>query len=77
MRAGGIERVDDLGVAGALDLDGGDAEPSWRVDDDQRHGFMGHLDRVRVAQLVWREAPPHAGDHGGPAQVGAGGRGGP
>jgi hypothetical protein len=30
------------------------------LDDDQRDAFAGHLDRVGVAQLMWREATPHS-----------------
>jgi hypothetical protein len=30
------------------------------LDDDQRHALAGHLDGVRVAQLVRREPPSHA-----------------
>jgi hypothetical protein len=35
--------------------------PELALDDDQRHALAGHLDGVRVAQLVGREASPHAG----------------
>jgi hypothetical protein len=31
------------------------------LDDDQRHALAGHLDGVRVAQLVRRKASPYAG----------------
>ena len=41
------------------------------LDDDQRHAFAGHLDRVRVAQLVWGEAPSHSGVGSGSPQRGA------
>jgi len=34
--------------------------PSWRWDDDQRHAFVGHLDRVSMPQLVGSEPPSHA-----------------
>src|ERR671923_1355574 len=47
------------------------------LDDDQRHALAGHLDGVRVAQLVRREASPHAGLAGDPSQLGAGGGGPP
>jgi hypothetical protein len=33
-------------------IDGGDPEvgmPELALDDDHRHAFVGHLDRVRVA----------------------------
>jgi hypothetical protein len=32
---------------------------SLALDDDQRHALAGHLDGMRVAQLVRREAPTH------------------
>src|SRR5215212_8730553 len=63
-RAAGVDGVDDLGVVDALQIDRGDAEvgvAELALDDDQRHALAGHLDGVRVAQLVRREAPPHPG----------------
>jgi hypothetical protein len=45
------------------------------VDDDQRHPFAGHLDGVRVAQLVRRKAPPYPGLAGRAAQFRADGAG--
>src|SRR5215207_1593834 len=54
----------DLGVVDALEVDRGDAEvgvTELALDDDDRHALARHLDGVRVAQLVWREASPHAG----------------
>jgi hypothetical protein len=47
------------------------------LDDDQRHALAGHLDGVRVTQLVRRKASPHAGLAGDAAQLGAGGGGRP
>jgi hypothetical protein len=35
------------------------------LDDVQRYAIPGHLDGVCVAQLVRREAPPHAGVRSG------------
>jgi hypothetical protein len=32
--------------------------PELARDDVERHAFAGELDRVRVAQLMRREAPP-------------------
>jgi hypothetical protein len=43
------------------------------LDDDQRDSFVGHLDRVRVAELVRGEAPANRGVGSGSAQRGAGG----
>src|SRR3990170_1404456 len=63
-RAAGVDGVDDLGVVDALQIDRGDAEvgvAELALDDDQRHALAGHLDGVRVAQLVRRKAPPYAG----------------
>src|SRR3954452_14535896 len=61
-RAAGMDGVDDLGVVDALQIDRGDAEVAvaeLALDDDQRHAFAGHLDGMRVPQLVRREAPTH------------------
>ena len=71
-RAAGVDGVDDLGVVDALEVDRGDAEvgvAELALDDDQRHALAGHLDGVRVAQLVRREASPHAGLAGDAAQL--------
>jgi hypothetical protein len=76
-RAAGVDGVDHFGVVDALEVDAADAEVAvtpLALDDDERHAFMSHLDRVGVAELVWREAPPHAGRGSRSAQVGAGGR---
>ena len=64
-RAAGVDGVDDLGAVDALEVDRGDAEvgvSELALDDDQRDAFAGHLDGVRVAELVRREAPADAGD---------------
>src|SRR5215216_7677046 len=79
-RAPGVDGVDDLGVVDALEVDRGDPEvgvPELALDDDQRHAFAGHFDGVRVAELVRREAPTHAGLAGDASQLGAGGGGRP
>jgi hypothetical protein len=71
-------RCRDLGVVDALEVDGCDAEVAvaeLAEDDDQRHAFARHLDRVGVAKLVRREASPHAGGGRCAAELGAGGRG--
>jgi hypothetical protein len=47
------------------------------LDDDQRHAFTGHLDRVCVPQLVGREASADAGPRGGASELGPGPTGGP
>jgi hypothetical protein len=73
--AAGVDGVDDLGVVDALEVDRGDPEvgvPELALDDDQRHALAGHLDGVRVADLVRREAAPHGGVAGDASQLGAG-----
>jgi hypothetical protein len=47
--------------------------PELALDHDQRHALTRHLDRVRVAQLVRCEPPPHAGLASDASQLGAGG----
>jgi hypothetical protein len=41
------------------------------LDDDQRDALAGHLDGVRVAKLMRRGPPAHAGPGGGMAKLGA------
>ena len=43
------------------------------LNDVQRHALTGELERVRVTQLVRREAPPDAGARGEPAELAADG----
>jgi hypothetical protein len=65
-----VHGVDDLGVVDALQIDGGDAEVAvaeLALDHDQRHAFARRFDRVRVSELVRREAPPDTGVDGRPA----------
>jgi len=47
------------------------------LDHHEWHAFVGHLDRVRVAQLTWREPPADACGRRGASQVGACRRDGP
>jgi hypothetical protein len=64
-------------LSNALEVDAGDAGVAvseLALDDDERHAFMSHLDRVGVAEVVWHEASPHAGRGSRSAQVCAGGR---
>src|SRR5512144_3105032 len=75
-RAASVDRVDDLGVVDALEVDRGDAEVAvaeLALDDDQWHAFARQFDGVRVPELVWGEAPADAGRGGRPAEVRAGG----
>lgn len=67
--------LDDLAAVDALQVDGGDAEVAvaeLALDDDQRHAFAGHLDRVGVAKLVRREAAPNPCHGSRPSQLRAG-----
>ena len=41
------------------------------LDDDQGHGFTGHLHRVSVSQLVKGKASPHPNVRGSPMQFGS------
>jgi hypothetical protein len=41
------------------------------LDDNQRHTFVRHLNRVRVPQLMGREPSTHASGRRRPAQLGA------
>jgi hypothetical protein len=69
-----VDGFDDLGAVGALQVDRRDAEvvcPSWRWMTISGTPSRGHLDGVRVAQLMGCEAPPDTGLGGGVAQLGA------
>jgi hypothetical protein len=55
------DRGDDLGVVDALEVDRGDAEvcvAELALDHVERDPFAGHLDGVRVSELVRCKAPP-------------------
>ena len=50
-----MDGVDDLGVVDALEIDRCDAKAGMAelpLDDDQRNALAGHLDGVRVTELV-------------------------
>ena len=75
-----MDGLNDLGVVDGLEMAGGDAEVAvseLALDDDQRDTFARHFDRVGVAELVWREAPAHAGRGRGAPELRVGGRGRP
>ena len=58
----GVDGGDDLGVVNPLQIDGRDPEvgvPQLALDDVERDALVGELDRVRMAQLVRHEPPPH------------------
>ena len=49
--------------------------PELPLDNRQRDPFVGHLDRMRVSELVRREPAPHPGLRGEPPELAAcGGR---
>ena len=48
----------------ALEVDAGDTEVGMAelaLNDDEWDAFVGHLDRVRVPELMRREAAPDTG----------------
>jgi hypothetical protein len=71
-RSAGVDGVDDLGAVDPLQVDRGDAEgrvSELALDDDQWDALAGHLDGVRVAELMWREAAAYAGSNGRVAEL--------
>ena len=61
-----VDGVDDLAAVDPFEEDARDAEvrvAELALDDDQRYAFGGHLDRVRVAQLMRSEATADASGH--------------
>jgi hypothetical protein len=73
----GVNGLDDLGVADALEIDGRDPEVAvaeLALDDHERYAFVGEFDRVRMSQLVRGKAAAHAGDCRRIAQLRASGR---
>jgi hypothetical protein len=58
-----VDSVDDLGVVDPAEVDRGDREvgmPELPLDDDQRHSFARHLDRVGVSELMRRKASSYS-----------------
>ena len=56
-----VHGTDDLGVVDAAKIDGGDREigvPELTLNDQKRDTLARHLHRVRMAQLMRREAAP-------------------
>jgi hypothetical protein len=45
------------------------------LDHNKQHAFVRHLNRVSMPQLMWREAPSHAGAGGRVMQLLVCGRG--
>jgi hypothetical protein len=69
-----VDGGDDLRVIDSAQVTGGDREvrmPELALDHDQRDSFAGHLDGVRVPQLVRREPSPNPGAEGRIVQLGA------
>jgi hypothetical protein len=70
----GVDGVDDLGVVDALQIDRSDAQvgvPELALDDDRRDALAGHLDGVRVAELMRCQAWADTGPGGGLAEFSA------
>jgi hypothetical protein len=69
-----MDRLDDLGIVDALQVDRRDAEVAvaeLALDDDQRDALVRELDGMRMPELVWRETSPDTGFERGPAQIGS------
>jgi hypothetical protein len=69
-----VDGGDDLLNVDALQVDARGAEvgmPELALDDVERNALAGELDGVGVAQLVGREAAPHARLGGEPAKLDA------
>jgi hypothetical protein len=67
-----MDRLGDLGVVDALEVDRRDAEvvmPELALDDDERHSLVRDLDGVGVAELVGCEAPADTCGCGRAAQL--------
>src|SRR5450432_3552546 len=53
-----VDGLDDFGVVDPAEIRGGDRKvgmPELALDHEQRDPFAGHVDGVRVPELVWRE----------------------
>ncbi len=75
-----MDGVDDFAVVDALQVDGLDTEigmAELALDDVEWYALAGHLDRVRVVQLMGCKAAPDAGARGQATQGCACGCGGP
>jgi hypothetical protein len=69
-----VDGVDDLGVVDALQVARSDAEvrvPELALDDDRRDALAGHLDGVRVTELLRCQGSADTGPHGGLAEFSA------
>jgi hypothetical protein len=73
-----VDGIDDLAAVDSLKLDAGDAEvgvAELALDDDEWDAFVGHLDRVSVAELVRRESSADTCCRSCMVELLAGGRG--
>jgi hypothetical protein len=69
-----VDRIDDLGRVDALQVGAGDTEvrvSKLALDDWEWHTFTSRLDRMGVAKLVRRKAPPDACRGREPPQLGS------
>jgi hypothetical protein len=67
-----VDGVNDLSVVDPAEVHRGDREvgmPELPLDDEQRHSFARHLDRVSVSELMRREAASYSGSGGGVVQL--------
>ena len=58
-----MHSLDDLRIVDTAEVSGGDGKigvSELALDHDQRDPLAGHLDGVRVSQLVRRESAPHS-----------------
>ena len=63
-RSARVNGVDDLRVVDASEIDRGDPEvgvAELSLDHDERDALAGHLNRVRVSELVWGESAADSG----------------
>jgi hypothetical protein len=71
-----VDRLDDLGVVDALQVDRGDPEvgmPQLSLDEHKRHAFAGHLDSVRAPQLMGLKPAPDPASSSGMSELAANG----
>jgi len=67
-----VDRVNDLCVVDSQQIGRGDPQVGMSelsLDDEQRHAFSGHLDRVSVSELVRSETAAHPGEGRGVVQL--------
>jgi hypothetical protein len=71
-----VNDANDLAVVDPLEIHGGNPEVGMAqlaLDDVVRNALAGHLDRVRMSELMRREPPPNPRADGELAQRRAGG----